>query len=777
MIKTITTILILFFISKILLADEPNVPTQNLRGKIVNFATQQPIPAATITVLNTKYGAITRNDGYFEIKNLPIGRYIVRFSSIGFETYQMPIVLTSGKEEIINIALKESYIELEEIQITSEKNSFKPINESSIVSSTVFTIDDVERFAGSRMDPARMAQNFAGVVGANDVRNDIIIRGGSPTELLWRIDGLDVPNPNHFATQGATGGPVSAINSNLLQNSDFLIGAWSSEYGDKISGVFDLKTRKGNDKKFEYLAQFGFNGLELGTEGPLPGKNNSFIANYRYAFLDLLEKMGVDFGFSGIPRYQDGILKIDLNATDNHQISMTSMLGISSINIAPSTIEDTYQTDYQIFNGTDFYIIGINWQQLFGLKSYGILTTGIVNNVYKNDLDTVFVQNNEIKNIPYFKSKSTEGYYTIKYSFHYAPNTKHYITSGLENRFRYYNLYGEVVKPNEPDPWLMKEKGNANQILSYINWNWKITQNITTNTGIFAQYLGINDKISIEPRFAASWKFLPLQNLSLGFGIYRQSLPLLLYFTANDNDKLDFIQSIHYVIGYSYLLNDDAIIKLEAYNKDISQVPVDREKQNYWSFSNSGADFGVVSGIGLKAQSTGKAQSYGIDFSLIKNFNNHYYFMLTTSYIRQKYLASDKKWRFGAFDNIFVGNLLAGYEFIISPTFTIEISGKYTIAGGTPYIPIDLEKSKNEHTTKFDELNAYTKRKPNFSRMDLRIDFRNNFENFAIISYISSENLFNSKNIYDYKYNNNTQQIEPIYQLGFFFVGGIKIEF
>src|SRR6056297_1087006 len=143
------------------------------------------------------------------------------------------------------------------------KNSFQPINEAAIVSSTTFSVDDVQRFAGSRMDPARMAQNYAGVLGSNDRRNDIIIRGGSPTELLWRIDGLDIPNPNHFATQGATGGPVSAINSMILDDSDFLTGAFPASYGDRLSGVFDLHTRRGNMENHEYYGQFGFNGFEF----------------------------------------------------------------------------------------------------------------------------------------------------------------------------------------------------------------------------------------------------------------------------------------------------------------------------------------------------------------------------------------------------------------------------------------------------------------------------------------------------------------------------------
>ena len=321
LLKKFYTLSVFLFFPLILFSQE-NVPTQTVKGMVVNFQTQQPIPGVTVRLLETNIGAYSKGNGIFKIKDVPVGRYSIKFSAVGFESQQFNIVISSGKEEQLNIQLQESFVQMDEITVVAERNSFQPINESAIVSSTVFTLDDVERYAGSRMDPARMAQNFAGVIGANDIRNDIIIRGGSPSELLWRLDGLDIPNPNHFGTQGATGGPVNALNSTLLDNSDFLTGAWPSEYGDKMSGIFDLHTRKGNNEKYEFLGQFGFNGFELGAEGPLPGQRNSFIANYRYSFLDLLEKMGMDFGFSGIPRYQDGTVKIDLQPAEDHRFGL-----------------------------------------------------------------------------------------------------------------------------------------------------------------------------------------------------------------------------------------------------------------------------------------------------------------------------------------------------------------------------------------------------------------------------------------------------------------------
>ncbi len=205
----LTTILFLFFINSfVIFADEQTQYVQTIKGNVVNAKNLLPVVGASISVVGTKLGAYTTKEGNFRIPNIPIGRYSIKVTAIGFEPRIFNLLLTSGKESVLNVQLNEDVVRLQELVVTEKKANFKPINESVIVSATEFSIDDVQRFAGSRMDPARMAQNFAGVLGANDTRNDIIIRGGSPIELLWRIDGLDIPNPNHFATQGATGGPV-----------------------------------------------------------------------------------------------------------------------------------------------------------------------------------------------------------------------------------------------------------------------------------------------------------------------------------------------------------------------------------------------------------------------------------------------------------------------------------------------------------------------------------------------------------------------------------------
>ncbi len=760
--------------------EDNGLPRQTIRGKVLNKVTKVPIIGATVSLVGTKYGSYTAKDGSFRLDKVQVGRYALRTTAVGFEPMQYNIVLNSGSELVVNIELIESFVQTDTIVVTAAKDRFAPNNEAALVSATMFTIDDAQRFAGSRMDVSRMAQNYAGVLGADDRRNDIIIRGGSPTELLWRLDGLDIPNPNHFATQGATGGPVSALNANLLDNSDFFTGAFPAEYIGKMSGVFDIKLKKGNNEKYEFLTELGFNGIELGAQGPLPIEKSSFIANFRYSFLDLLDKI-VDFGFAGIPRYWDFTSKFDIPINEKNNLSVTAFLGTSDINILNSKLDTVYTGDFDIINGTDIASLGINWYHNYSDKVFGEMILGYVYGKYRNVLDSITTDdNNKVLSFDkWFNGNSSEGYYTLKYNLNYSPDRQNYFSAGIEARFPFYKLSEKrfTIRGFGRKPWNLDKTGNSLHLLSFLNWNWRITENITLNTGIASQYFDLSKKSIIEPRLGFSYKISDVSSINIGFGLHRQMLPLLTYFYSDENKNLDFIQSIHYVAGYSHNIAPDAIIKIEGYYKDISKAPIKKYEVDSWSFLNSGVNFGLIGGQDETYKSEGTGRAYGAELSLIKNFANGYYLMTTASYVRQQYKGSDGVQRFGAFDNQYILNVLGGYEIILSPSFSIEISGKYTIAGGAPYTPIDIEQSILTKETKYIDSLAYSLRNDPYSRLDFRIDFRNNFKGLALVSFISFENFLNTKNIWFRWFNQQKATVTDIPQLGFFFVGGFRIEF
>ncbi len=315
--------------------------TQVVRGTLKDAQADYPLIGATVIVIGSDpiKGATTDFDGKFKIQDVPAGRQTLLVQYIGYKTQTIPNVLvTAGKEVVLNITLEESVEQLDEIVVTSGSDKDMPNNDMAKVSARTFSLEEVTRFSGGRNDVARLASNFAGVSTADDSRNDIVVRGNSPTGLLWRIEGISVANPNHFATLGVTGGPVSALNTNLLRTSDFLTGAFPAEYGNALSAVFDVNFRNGNTEKFEFTGQVSaFSGLEFMAEGPLSKKREaSFIASYRYGIAQFAAA-----GTSATPLYQDFSFKANLGETKLGRFELFGMGGISSIDFFGDEIDET----------------------------------------------------------------------------------------------------------------------------------------------------------------------------------------------------------------------------------------------------------------------------------------------------------------------------------------------------------------------------------------------------------------------------------------------------
>ncbi len=753
--------------------------TQTVKGTIVNVQTRQPIAGVSVAVVGTKLGAISKADGTYRIANVTVGRHTLRLTSVGYEPATAEIVVTSGRQAVMDFELQERAIQGKEV-VVSGGDPLKVLNEMALVSADAFSVDDVTRYAGSMGDPARMAQNFAGVLGNDIFRNDIIIRGGSPTELQWRLDGIDVPNPNHFATQGASGGPVNAINANMLANSDFLTGAFPAEFGGRLSGVFDLRTRRGNAEKYEFVAQMGFNGFEGTVEGPIPGlEGGSFIAGYRRSTLQVLGTLGIDIGIDAVPRYQDAMVKLDLPVTTSDNITVTALGGLSDIDVHASALDSVFTGDVDLTNGTDLGVLGVTWQRLFSEKMVGKLTLSTVQSRFHVTIDSLTTDglNNVTSTDPWSKSRNTEDYIGARYVLSYAPDPSNFFTSGLEGRLLGYNLNQErYTVRTETAPPVILDSGSTEHLFGFVNWNWRPTERITLNTGVHVQHLGVSGRTSVEPRISASYALTPTQAISAGFGVHRQAQPLLVYFKTPENRTLDFTRADHYIVGYTNRPAPDWQWKVEAYYKDISGAPVERDSATSYSLLNSGAGFGSVGAAG-NLVNMGTGRNYGAELTVTKHFTDGYYLTLTGSYVRQEYRGSDGILQNGAFDNRYIANALAGYEWNVSPGFTIEFSGKYTISGGAPYTPIDMEKSRLYSATYNDIGRRYTERNPNYSRLDIQTDFRNNFGTWSLIGYVSVQNVLNSRNVDERVYNPRYDRVDTINQVGVFPVGGIRFEF
>lgn len=758
---------------------------QNIRGLIIDQQTQVSLPGANISVFNgdKTAGTTSTENGSFFIADIPIGRYELIVSFLGYEPYVVKnLDLESGKEKVLTIELVEKVENLGEVVVKAYGKG-EVMNEMALISARSFSVKETERYAGSLGDPSRMASNFAGVITANDSRNDIIIRGNSSLGLLWKLDGVSIPNPNHFGALGTTGGPVSMLNNNVLANSDFLTGAFPAEFGNALSGVFDLKMRNGNNQKHEFVGQMGFGGFELGAEGPISKKNgSSYLINYRYSIPALMDKIGFVTAGGGVPTYQDLTFKLNLPSKKIGTFSLFAIGGNSSI-----TFEDTgeeggtsYDTsnDTRTVNGSKMGVIGLT-HRLFPDKKSNILTS--ISASYQGvetQIDSTFENRPDRR---FFGEGHSESKITASTKYTRKFNPKNTLKTGIS--FESYSLAfadsvdGAVYNP--PLDYYVKslntnEQG-INLLMAFGEWQYKISNNFTLYTGLHYQHFLFNSSSAIDPRLSISYKTSNRSTLSLAYGTHSQLQPLYVYFVesfnnetmkySQTNNDLDMINSQHFVAGYNQRIGKNLMLKVESYYQHLTDIAIEKEPSSF-SMVNEGNTFNQARVANLVNEGLGK--NYGLEFTLEKYLSNNYYFLLTHSLFDSKYKASDQVWRNTEFNSNYVLNALGGYEIPLSDKTTIDMNLRIVWAGGKRNPYIDLEKSIAASETVYDEARAYSVCEKDYFRLDGRISLKLNGKKTTQEWALDITNLTNHSNIYSSYYDNNEKAIKHIFQQGFY---------
>lgn len=763
--------------------------TQTVKGQIIDKQSEIPIIGASIEWLNeneTK-GAVSDYDGYFTLEEIPVGRQVFRISYLGYETMTLPNVeLTTGKEVFLNLSMVESVEVLEEIVVRANVPKDRAINEYTTISGRTFSLEEVNRYAGGRSDIARLAGNFAGVATADDSRNDIVVRGNSPSGLLWRLEGIPIPNPNHFSTLGSTGGPVSAMNPNILKNSDFLTGAFPSEYGNASSGVFDLGMRTGNRDKHEFTFQIAaFSGLEAMAEGPLGKKGGSYLVALRNSFIVLISPPQTN----ATPNYTDLSFKID---SPNGKAGKISLFGIGGRSNIDFIGEDIEEGDLFSDKGEDLYVIskfgvvGLKHNIIIDNQSYirSVIASSYAYN--KFELDRYYnIDTPEEQKARLAEGQDAIANYSFSSLYNRKINAKSSFRTGILIESKAYDLYNRDATFG-PDPnedgindllQIYEFDGRATEIQPYIQFQHKFSKKWQINFGVHGLYNKINNQFVLEPRGSLAYHINDKQKLTFGYGLHSQSqaLPILLAETNDEfgkkilrNINLDFFRSQHYVLAYDYAFAKNWRAKIEAYYQNIDRAAVDAFSSQF-SLLNLGADFGFPSGkTNLTNDGTGNNQ--GIELTIEKFFSKGFHCLLTTSIFDSKYVASDGIERNTPFNNKFVVNVLTGKEFKIGDHNAITIDGKLTSAGGRYYTPIDLEASKLNNFEVRDELLAYTEQYDDYFRLDLKLGFKMNSKKRKISQqiFVDFANVTNRKNIFSIDYDRTTQQLNEKLQSGFF---------
>ncbi len=767
-----------------MVAQEPI--TQSIRGTVVDAVTGFTLVGANVVLLNSEpvVGTSTDQNGNFILGQVPLGRQSIEVSYVGYITRVVPNLFVSGGTETqVQVQMQENSTQMEEVVVRSVKRKDKAQNEMAVVSSRTFSVEETERFAGSLGDPAKMVANYAGVMTHNDSRNDIIIRGNSPIGVLWRLEGVEVPNPNHFSALGTTGGPVSMVNNNLLRDSDFLTGAFPAEFGNATAGVFDLNLRSGNTGSHEFLGQIGFNGFELGAEGPLfkvgETQKASYLANFRYSTYGLMNDLGINFGTgAAVPGYMDLTFMVDIPGTKLGRWKLFGLWGNSSIEMGREP-GDTTATSYNPRGtATDFGsglgMIGLSNTYFFNPKSRLKTTFSYQQTHSYTILDSLINNAEAVK--PMYRQTGQENKLSLATQFRQKVNPRNDYSLGfVADYFFVHHIDSAYLSDYNKFITTADFTGNMGLARIYGQWHHAFGNSLNGYAGMHFQYFSLNGEISYEPRLSMTWQPGANGTFSLGYGLHSQLQPKSVYIAqsydeatdtySTTNGDLGYTKSHHVVLGYNHMLGKYFRVKAESYYQYLFHIPVSDAFPEY-SLINAGDFFGIGAADSMENKGTG--YNYGIELTVEKFLNKGYYILFTSSLFDSKYRAADEILRNTAFNGNYVFNLLGGYERRIGKKTYLTFDLKGVLAGGRRYVPIDLEASIEEGMDVRDWSRAYDERYDDYFRTDLRIGVKLNSRNYSMEWAIDFQNLTGYQSIFMEVFDAEKEEIYQIYQQGFY---------
>jgi CarboxypepD_reg-like domain/TonB-dependent Receptor Plug Domain len=783
--KVQLTALVLFLTTPFLFAQNLH---QTIRGTIVDKVSKSSLPGASVTLISVDpvIGGMSDPDGNFKLPNVPIGNHTLRISFIGYKDVTLPnIVVNSGKEVVLNVPIEEDIVLLQSIEVRPELEKNKPLNDMATVSARTFSVEETRKYAAAVNDPARMVASYAGVVQTSDGNNTISIRGNSPYGLLWRMEGVDIPNPNHFANVGSSGGGISILSSQLLTNSDFLTGAFPAEYGNALAGVFDLNLRKGNNEKHEYTIQAGFLGIDIAAEGPL-AKNyrGSYLINYRYSTLSILSKFNVQIT-QGVTDFQDLSFNFYFPTRKAGNFSVFGFGGLSSQSQKAKRDSLQWEDDSDRYDASYFSntgAAGVKHSITINSSTYlqsSMVMSGNNHGYEQSRLDQTYHPNQDYRN-SYVNNKIT--FSTV---LNHKFNAKSNMRSGLYLNKYFYNLN---TKSFNYETGVMEQPLNASGGVSTIQlfsqWNYRFTEKLTFNAGIHYLRMTGNKTSALEPRSSLKYEFNERQWLSFGYGSHSQMQPVGIYVAEKQlsngvyvrpNENLAFNKAQHYVLAYDRSVSKHLHVKVETYYQHLYNLAVSDDPSKPLSTSNNEEGY-----ITEPLVNKGTGRNYGVELTVEQFTHKDLYFLLSSSLYDSKYKALDGVLRNSRFNGNYAFSFTAGKEFRSSNTSKNRVYGiniRSLYSGGFRTTPIDYVESIKSSETKYIESAAYSLKMQDYFRTDLRFSVKRNRAKCTTTLALDIQNVSNQQNIYGSYFDPLTGRVKTAYQTPLLPIISYKIEF
>lgn len=742
----------------------PDQGKGTIAGSVVDFVTKQPLIGVNILIPGTTIGAATDVNGKFIIKNLEPDIYQLRASAIGYNSQtRTDIVVSPGRLSQVFFQLTAQVIQFEGVEVTSDFFRNDPFEVNSTRS---FSFEEIRRSPGGFEDVVRALSVLPGVAQADAGRNDLIVRGGAPSENLYLVDGIEVPNINHFGTQGATGGPLSFINLDFVRETSFSTGGFSSLYGDKLSSVLTIELRDGRNDRLGGKATVSASQFGLNAEGPLFSENSSFLFSARRSYLDFIFKAA---GFSFVPEYYDVLTKSDFKIDNKNSLSFIFIGAFGNVKFFNDDEEQRF--DNSRILGTDQlqYVTGLSYRRLIRNGFYNI-------SLSRNftDFDS---RQRDINLNPLFTNKSIEEENNLRADLVYQFSNNAEINIGGTAKLIEFDA--DILFPTFITSFgdslpitLLNKKENFLKLASYINFNFKPWGRLTTNLGLRLDYFdALKQATYLSPRFSTSYQLTEITNINFSTGIYHQS-PSYIWLIADErNRELKKVRVDQYVLGFDHRLNEDALLKVEGFYKDYTNYPSSLIR-SYLVLANTGAGFAGsddnYSAFGLEPLvSAGFGNTHGVELSIQKKLSKTpYYGILSLTYSKSEFTALDGIKRPGSYDQNWIFNISGGYK--IDKHW--EISSKFRFASGKPYTPFNFDGTQN--------IADYNSRRlKSVHSLDVRVDRRWFFTGWTLITYVDIQNIYNRNNLSAIRWDRREQKVDESSSIGILPSIGISAEF
>ena len=749
------------------------VTSQTIRGTILDQDTRQPLYGAAIVVVGSQplLAATADEEGRFVIPKVPTGRIDLVIQMMGFEEQKLSnLLLTSGRELVVNVNLLSSVVMGQEVTVHGDRKREDLRNDMVSVSGRKIGVEETSRIAGGINDPARMVSAFPGVAGDATGDNTIIARGNSSKGVLWRLEGMEIPNPNHFSEEGSTGGPINVLNSDMLDDSEFYTGAFAPEYGNALSAVFDMKLRDGNDTEREYTLKAGVLGTDLTAEGPMRGlRGGSSLANFRYSTLSLLDQAGI-VDYQGVPNYTDGAFKLKLPAGRAGSFWLFGLRGQRTIHQEErSEVGDTLfaENDYRSRMG----VVGLTHLRTLGENSY--IQSSL--SVSGNGSDFDYLQTDAPGEVPLaLREQSALGKWTTRFSstLNNRLNSKHKLRSGIIVSVDQYQMLVDSWsdEANRTERQLAAH-GEATTLQAFSSWRWRWNEQWTMTSGVHVLHFALNGATSVEPRLGLRYQLKPGRAITAGAGLHAKTESVMTYLaqgtdaqgnTYQPNKDLGLSKAAHFVVGYEHMLTEDIQVKAEAYYQHHFNVPVENDPTSSFTLSNSTEWFTTKDLV-----NEGQGRNYGLEVAVEKYFTRGYHFLVTASLSDARNKTMDGVWRNSRFNMGTVANALAGKEWQLGKNGkdrVLTTGFRYSILGGQYATPIDLEASRLAGT-QVDGSPVWSEKGDAVHKLDVVLAFRAARPKVSHEIKADVQNVLNSQTAVYHYFDSRTGTIKDVPQL------------